>query len=335
MHRADSRRHGRRNPLVTAAVASLALACSATVLAQGKGPGGYPQKPIRFLVPFAPGGTTDLLARLVAQRMGEELGQALVVDNRGGAGGTIAAELVARAPGDGYTLKMNHQGMTFNATLYPKLTFDTAKAFAAIGQLGITPNVLVLNNALPAKSLPELIALAKKTEITFGSGGMGSSAHLAVELFMLASGVKMVHVPYKGAGPALADTISGQVQMMIATLPAAAGFIRAGKLRPIGMSGLKRSPAFPDIPTLSETGIIKYQYDTWYGVFGPAALPRPMVNWLNATLNRVLAEPAMRQRLADTGLEVETSTPEALQRTVVEDIARWGKVIREARIRVE
>ena len=335
MHRAASRPRGPRSPLITTAVAGLAFACSAPVLAQGKGPGGYPQKPIRFLVPFAPGGTTDLLARLVAQRMGEELGQALVVDNRGGAGGTIAAELVARAPGDGYTLKMNHQGMTFNATLYPKLTFDTAKAFAAIGQLGITPNVLVLNNALPAKSLPELIALAKRTEITFGSGGMGSSAHLAVELFMLASGVKMVHVPYKGAGPALADTVSGQVQMMIATLPAAAGFIRAGKLRPIGMSGLKRSPAFPDIPTLTEGGAIKYQYDTWYGVFGPASLPRPMVNWLNATLNRVLAEPAMRQRLADTGLEVETSTPEGLQRTVVEDIARWGKIIREARIRIE
>jgi len=325
-----------RLPGLSAVVLACAsLAASTPALAQGKGPGGYPIKPVRFLVPFAPGGTTDLLARLVAQRMGEELGQPLVVDNRGGAGGTIAAEIVARAPGDGYTLKMNHQGMTFNATLYPKLTFDTAKAFTAIGQLGITPNVLVLNNALPAKSLPELIALAKKTEIPFGSGGMGSSAHLAVELFMLASGVKLVHVPYKGAGPALADTISGQVQMMIATLPAAAGFIRAGKLRAIGMSGLKRSPAFPDIPTLSESGTIKYQYDTWYGVFGPAAMPRPMVSWLNATLNRILLEPTMRQRLSDTGLEVETSTPEGLQRTVVDDIARWGKVIREARIRID
>lgn len=335
MHLAAMRRQGRRPTLLAIALAGLAVPFSAPALAQGKGPGGYPLKPVRFLVPFAPGGTTDLLARLVAQRMSEELGQALVVDNRGGAGGTIAAEIVARAPGDGYTLKMNHQGMTFNATLYPKLPFDTAKAFAAIGQIGITPNVLVLNNALPAKSLPELIALAKKTEITFGSGGMGSSAHLAVELFMLAAGVKMVHVPYKGAGPALADTVSGQVQMMIATLPAAAGFVRAGKLRAIGMSGLKRSPAFPDIPTLAETGIIKYQYDTWYGVFGPASLPRPMVTWLNATLNRILAEPAMRQRLADTGLEVESSTPEGMQRTVVEDIARWGKVIREARIRID
>ena len=310
-------------------------AASGAALAQGKGPGGYPQKPIRFLVPFAPGGTTDILARIVSQRLSEELGQQLVVDNRGGAGGTIAAELVARAPGDGYTLKMDHQGMTFNVSLYPKLPFDTVKAFAAIGQVGITPNVLVLNTALPAKSVTEFIALAKKSDISYGSGGVGSSAHLAVELFMIQAGVKLLHVPYKGAGPALADTVGGQVQMMIATLPAASGFIRGGKLRALGMSGLKRSPAFPDIPTIAESGLPKYEYDTWYGMFGPAALPRPMVNWLNQTLNRVLNDPAMRQRLSDTGLEVETGTPESMQKTVIEDIARWGKLIREAKIRIE
>jgi tripartite-type tricarboxylate transporter receptor subunit TctC len=304
--------------------------------AQGKGPGGYPLKPIRFLVPFAPGGTTDLVARLVSQRLSDELGQQLVVDNRGGAGGTIAAEIVARSAGDGYTLKMNHQGMTFNATLYPKLPFDTAKAFAAIGQIGITPNVLVVNTAVPAKTVNEFVALAKKNStIPFGSGGMGSSAHLAVELFMLQTGVKMLHVPYKGAGPALADTIGGQVQMMIATLPAASGHIRAGKLRALGMSGVKRSPAFPEIPTIAESGVPKYDYDTWYGIFGPASLPRTMVAWLNQTLNRVLVEPDLRKRLADSGLEVETSTPEQMQKTVVEDMARWGKVIREANIRID
>ena len=203
--------------------AGLAAACTFALgampaFAQGKGPGGYPLKPIRFLVPFAPGGTTDLVARLVSQRLSDELGQQLVVDNRGGAGGTIAAEIVARSAGDGYTLKMNHQGMTFNATLYPKLPFDTAKAFAAIGQIGITPNVLVVNTAVPAKTVNEFVALAKKGgNIPFGSGGMGSSAHLAVELFMLQTGVKMLHVPYKGAGPALADTIGGQVQQVQGT----------------------------------------------------------------------------------------------------------------------
>ena len=321
--------------------AGLAAACtfalgSAPALAQGKGPGGYPLKPIRFLVPFAPGGTTDLVARLVSQRLSDELGQQLVVDNRGGAGGTIAAEIVARSAGDGYTLKMNHQGMTFNATLYPKLPFDTAKAFAAIGQVGITPNVLVVNTAVPAKTVNEFVALAKKGgNIPFGSGGMGSSAHLAVELFMLQTGVKLLHVPYKGAGPALADTIGGQVQMMIATLPAASGHIRAGKLRALGMSGVKRSPAFPDIPTIAESGVPKYDYDTWYGIFGPASLPRTMVTWLNQTMNRVLVEPDLRKRLADSGLEVETSTPEQMQKTVVDDMVRWGKVIREANIRID
>jgi tripartite-type tricarboxylate transporter receptor subunit TctC len=328
-------------PRTIIAAASVAAACVFTlhatdVSAQGKGPGGYPLKPVRFLVPFAPGGTTDLLARIVSQRLSDEIGQQLVVDNRGGAGGTIAAEIVARAGGDGYTLKMNHQGMTFNATLYPKLPFDTAKAFAAIGMIGITPNVLVINTAVPAKNVSEFVALAKKSSnISFGSGGMGSSAHLAVELFMLNAGIKVLHVPYKGAGPALADTIGGQVQMMIATLPAASGHIRSGKLRALGMSGLKRSPAFPDIPTIAESGIPKYEYDTWYGVFGPAAMPRTMITWLNQTLNRILNEPEMRKRMADTGLEVETSTPEQLQKMVIDDIARWGKVIREAKIRID
>ncbi len=195
---------------------------------------------------------------------------------------------------------------------------------------------VLVNTAVPAKTVTEFVALAKKGgNIPFGSGGMGSSAHLAVELFMLQTGVKMLHVPYKGAGPALADTIGGQVQMMIATLPAAAGHIRAGKLRPLGMSGAKRSPAFPEIPTIAESGVPKYDYDTWYGIFGPASLPRTMVTWLNQTLNRVLVEPDLRKRLADSGLEVETSTPEQMQKTVVEDMARWGKVIREANIRID
>jgi tripartite-type tricarboxylate transporter receptor subunit TctC len=322
--------------LTAAGIACTFALSSAPAFSQGKGPGGYPMKPIRFLVPFAPGGTTDLIARLVSQRLGEELGQQLVVDNRGGAGGTIAAEIVARATGDGYTLKMNHQGMTFNATLYPKLPFDTARAFASIGMVGVTPNVMVVNTAAPAKTVNEFVALAKKNpSIPFGSGGMGSSAHLAVELFMIQTGIKLLHIPYKGAGPALADTVSGQVQMMIATLPAASGHLRAGKLRPLGMSGLKRSPAFPEIPTIAESGVPKYDYDTWYAVFGPASLPRPMVTWLNQTMNRVLVEPDLRKRLADTGLEVETSTPEHLQKVVVDEIARWGKLIREAGIRVE
>jgi tripartite-type tricarboxylate transporter receptor subunit TctC len=289
---------------------------------------------VRFLVPFAPGGTTDVIARLVSHRLSEELGQTLLVDNRAGAGGTIAAELVARAPADGYTLMFNHQGLTFNVALYPKLPFDTARDFTSIAMIGTTPNVLVVNNAVPAKSVKELIGLAREREISFGSGGVGSSSHLAVEFFMQLTGLKLLHVPYKGAGPALTDTIGGQVQMMIATMPAAAGFIRGGKLRALAVSGAKRSPAFPDLPTIAEAGVTGYAYDTWFGLFGPAKMPPALVQWLNKVTNRVLTEPALRDKLADIGLEVETMTPEALHKLLLADIVRWGKLIREANITI-
>ncbi|MBC7781368.1 MAG: tripartite tricarboxylate transporter substrate binding protein [Proteobacteria bacterium] len=314
---------------------ALFAAMSTSVNAQGKGPAGYPLKSIRFMVPFAPGGTTDIISRMVSQRLSEELGQPLVVDNRGGAGGTIAAEIVARAAGDGYTLIMNHQGMTFNATLYKKLPFNTEKDFAAISLVGVTPNVLVVNTALPVKSVKEFVGFVKTKELSYGSGGVGSSAHIAVELFERLAGIKLLHVPYKGAGPALADTLAGQVQMMIATMPAAAGFVRAGKLRALGVSGAKRSPAFPDLPTIAESGVPGYDYDTWYGVLGPASMPRAMVQWLNATVNRVVTEQPLRDRLAETGLEVDTGTPERFQKIVSADIVRWGKLIKEAGIRIE
>ncbi len=205
-------------------------------------PGAYPDKPIRFMIPFAPGGTTDLVARMVGQEMSRSLGQPLVVDNRGGGGGTIAADIVAKAAGDGYTLMLNHQGLTFNATLYSKLPYDTLKDFATIAMVGTTPNVMVVNPGVAARSVKEFVALAraKPNTINFGTGGVGSSAHLAVELFARLAQVQLQHVPYKGAGPALTDTIGGQIQMMIATMPAAAGHIRGGRLRALGVSGAKR-----------------------------------------------------------------------------------------------
>jgi tripartite-type tricarboxylate transporter receptor subunit TctC len=324
-----------RTTLLAAACAIAAATASQPLLAQGKGPGGYPVKPVRFVVPFAPGGTTDVIARLVSHRLSEELGQTLLVDNRAGAGGTIAAELVSRAPADGYTLMFNHQGMAFNVTLYPKLPFDTARDFTSIAMIGTTPNVLVVNNAVPAKSVKELISLAREREISFGSGGIGSSSHLAVEFFMQLTGLKVLHVPYKGAGPALTDTMGGQVQMMIVTMPGAAGFIRGGKLRALAVSGAKRSPAFPDLPTIAEAGVTGYAYDTWYALFGPAKLPPALVQWLNKVTNRVLTEPALRDKLADIGLEVETMTPEALHKLLLADIVRWGKLIREANITIQ
>ena len=300
-------------------------------------PGDYPNKPIRFMIPFAPGGSTDFVARLVGQKMSELLGQPLVVDNRGGGGGTIAAEIVAKSAGDGYTLMLNHQGMTFNATLYPKLPFDTLNDFATIAMIGTTPNVLVVNTNVAAKSVKEFVALAKAKPkgINYGTGGMGSSAHLAVELFQRLAGVQLQHVPYKGAGPALTDTIAGQIQSMIATMPAAAGHIRGGRIRALGVSGIKRSPAFPDLPTIAEAGITGYDYSTWYGLLGPKALPANMVQFLAASTNKTISQKDMREKLALQGLEVELTSPEKFAGILKSDVSRWGKIIRDAGIKAE
>ena len=334
-------------------MAALLMWTAATAYAQGKPapkgktpaappmeaakPGEYPNKPVRFMVPFAAGGSTDLVARMVGQKMSESLGQPLVIDNRGGGGGTIATEIVAKTAADGYTLMMNHQGMTFNATLYSRLPYDTLKDFAAIAMVGVTPNVLVVNPGVAAKSVKEFVALAKSKpkSINYGSGGVGSSAHLSVELFQRLAGVQLQHVPYKGAGPALTDTIAGQIQSMIATMPAAAGHIRGNRIRALGVSGAKRSPAFPELPTIAEAGVANYDYSTWYGVLGPRALPAPMVQYIAAVTNKVLSQKDMRERLAQTGMEVELMAPELFAEVIKNDVARWGKIIREAGIRAE
>ena len=300
-------------------------------------PGAYPNKPIRFMVPFAPGGTTDLVARMAGQKMSESLGQPLVIDNRGGGGGTIATDIVAKAAGDGYTLMMNHQGMTFNATLYAKLPYDTLNDFATIAMVGVTPNVLVVNPGVAAKSVKELVALAKakSNSINYGSGGMGSSAHLAVELFVRLAGVQLQHVPYKGAGPALTDTIGGQIQMMIATMPAAAGHIRSNRLRALGVSGAKKSPAFPDLPTIAEAGVPGYDYTTWYGILGPKALPQNIVQYLAAVTNKTLSQKDLRDKLSQQGMEVTLMAPDKFAEVLKSDVARWGKIIRDAGIKAE
>lgn len=300
-------------------------------------PGAYPDKPIRFMVPFAPGGTTDLISRMIGQKMSELLGQPLVIDNRGGGGGTIATDIVAKAAADGYTLMMNHQGMTFNATLYSKLPYDTLNDFAAIAMIGVTPNVLVVDPGVAAKSVKELVALAKSKPkmINCGSGGVGSSAHLAVELFQRLAGVSLQHVPYKGAGPALTDTMGGQIQMMIATMPAAASHIRSNRLRALGVSGSKKSPAFPELPTLAEAGVAGYDYTTWYGVLGPKALPKDMVQYLAAVTNKTISHKDLRNKLSQQGMEVGLMAPEQFADVLRGGVARWGKIIRDAGIKAE
>jgi tripartite-type tricarboxylate transporter receptor subunit TctC len=309
-----------------------AVLAAAQALAQA-----YPTRPIRMLVPFAPGGTVDIVARLLGAKLAEELGQQFVVENRGGAGGTIATAMLAKSPGDGYTLMTMHQGLAFNAALYSNLSYDTLDDLAPVAYVGATPNVLVVSEALPVKTLQEFLAYARANpgRIAYGSGGVGSAGHLSVELLQSLTGTKLTHVPYKGSGPALTDLISGQIQAMLLTMPAAMPFVKGGKVRAIATSGARRSPALPELPTIAQAGVPGYEYMPWYGVFGPAALPRELAVRLNQAINKTLADAGVRDRLAQQGLEAQAMTSEQFAELVRADVARWGKIIREVGVRAE
>jgi tripartite-type tricarboxylate transporter receptor subunit TctC len=297
----------------------------------------WPTKPVTVLVPFAAGGTVDIVARTVTQRLGAELGQTFVVDNRGGAGGTIATTAMVRSTPDGHTLLFHHMGLVFNAALYDKLPFDTQRDVIPVAIIGATPNVLVVNNAMPVKSLAEFIALAKAKPgtINYGSGGIGSAGHLPMELLRSTAKVDLVHVPYKGSGPAITDLIGGQIQTMLLTIPAVMPFVSAGKLRAIATSGKKRSPALPDLPTLDESGLPGFEYSPWYGVFAPAGTPAPVLAKIHAAINKVLAEPEIRDKLGKQGLEVQPMTREEFAAIVQADMPKWAKVIRDLGIKGE
>jgi len=320
-------------PSVLRRFAALAyLLCIAPALAQS-----WPAKPIHLLVPFAAGGTVDIVARLLGQRLGAELGQPLVIENKAGAGGTIAANQVSKALPDGYTLMMMHQGLAFNASLYAKLPYDTLRDLASVAYVGATPNALVVTNALPVSTPQEFLAYARANpgKLSYGSGGMGSAGHLSVELLQSLAGIKLTHVPYKGSGPALTDLMSGEIQAMLLTMPAVMPFLKSGKLRAIATSGAARSPALPALPTLEESGVAGYEYAPWYGMFGPAALPGPLVARLNQATNRIIQEPAVRDQFARQGLEVRTMTSEQFAAILRSDVAKWGKIIRDIGVRAD
>ena len=309
-----------------------AVLIAAPALAQA-----YPARPIRMLVPFSAGGTVDIVARLVGAKLSEELGQQVVVDNRGGAGGTIATAMLARSPGDGYTLMVMHQGLAFNATLYSSLPYDTLRDLVAIAHVGATPNVLVVTDALPVKTLPEFLAYARANpgSIAYGSGGIGSAGHLSVERLQSLTGIKLTHVPYKGSGPAITDLISGQIQAMLLTMPAVMPFVKSGKVRAIATSGARRSPALPELPTIAEAGVPGYEYTPWYGIFGPATMPQELVARLNQALNKILAEAGIAEKLAQQGLDVGPMSSGEFAEILRSDVARWGKIIRDAGVRAE
>ena len=293
----------------------------------------WPSRSITLLAPFSAGGTVDIVARVLANRLSRELGQTVIVDNKGGAGGTIGAGILARAVPDGHTLMLTHQGLAFNVSLYDKLPFDTAKDVVPGVCVGTTPNVLVVTNSLPVKTVDEFMAFAKSQPVNYGSGGHGSAGHLSMEVLHSMTGAKLAHVPYKGSGPALTDLMSGQIQAMLLTIPSVMPLIQTGKVRAIATSALKRTPALPNLPTLDEAGIKGFDYAPWYGFFAPAGTPPAVLQKLHAAVNKVLSDPEIISKLGQQGLDVKTMTREQFAELVTADIAKWGKVIKKLDIK--
>jgi len=294
----------------------------------------YPNRPVRMIVPFPPGGNTDIIARIVVPRMNEALGQQIIIDNRGGAGSTIGTELAARAPADGYTIIMVSAAHTINPAMVKKLPYDSVKDFTPISIIADVPTVFVCHPSLPVKSLSEFLALARKRpgEMTYSTAGRGTVGHLAAELLMSMSKVNIVHVPYKGTGPATVDLMAGHIQLQFASMPAVIQFVRAGKLRMIAQAGAKRSPAAPDVPTMVESGLKDYVISSGFSVFGPANLPRAMVDRVHGAIKTALSNPDVRRQLADQGADPVGSTPEEHDRFNRAEIEKWIKIARGAGI---
>jgi len=297
----------------------------------------YPLRPIRMIVAYPPGGGTDQVGRVMAEQLTQTLGQQVVVDNRGGATGNIGTELAARAAPDGYTLLMgNVAPNAVNVSLFRKLGFDPVKDFAPVSLVAITPNILVAHPSLPVKSIKDLIALAKAKPgtLNFPSAGVGSSSHLAGELLKSLAGISMVHVPFKGGGPALVATIAGEVQIMFATMPAAMPHVKSGKVRPVAVTTTRRSQAMPELPTIAESGVKGYDAATWYGLLAPAGTPKAIVDRLHGDTVKILAGPT-RQRLEAQGFEPDGGTPAAFAAYIQSEIVKWAKVIKDAGIPAE
>jgi len=298
----------------------------------------YPNKPIRWIVTYPPGGPTDVVARAVGARLTAAWGQQVVIDNRAGAGGIIGSELAAKAVPDGYTLLFGTSaGLSINPVLSSKLPYDPVRDFAPVSLLVINPQILVANNAVPVNSVRDLIALAKAKpgQLNYASVGQGSPNQLGMELLKSLTGTDLVHVPYKGTGPAITDLLAGQVQVMFNSMPSVLPLVTSGKLKGLAVGSAQRSPAAPDIPTVAEAGVPGFEYVTWYGMFAPARTPKNIVTRLNAEVVKILAAPEMAQRLASQGAEPRSSTPDELLKFMRNESERWKQVIKSAGIRTE
>ena len=319
--------------IVRATVAALVLVAATHAAAQA-----WPTKPIRLVVPFPPGGAVDFYARVVQQPLSEVLGQTVVIDNKAGASGMVGAEAVAKAPPDGYTLLLgNIASLAINVGIYPKMPYDPLKDFTPIVRTVDVNYVLVVHPSVPVKSVPELVAYAKANpgKLSYGSAGSGSLPHLGTELFKAQTGTDMVHVPYKGGGPMVTDLLGGSVQVVIGDQANLMPHVQSGKLRALAVATPKRSPNAPDLPTIAETGLAGYDATAWQGLVGPAGMPLDVVKRLNEAFNKVMAMPAVREKLVGGGLEPVGGTPEQFGRFIGSEIAKWAKIAKDVGAKAE
>lgn len=325
-------RRGLGRWLTASALASAALFTTGAAWAQG-----YPDKPVRWVVPYPPGGGTDVIARIVQPKFQQLLGQQIIIDNKGGAGGSLGTEIVSKSAPDGYTVLFTLNSHTINPVIFPKLNFDTLKDFEPVGLVASLPQLLAANMDLPVKSVADVVAMAKAKPagLSFASVGNGSPSHLAGELMNLRAGIKIQHVPYRGGGPAVSDTIGGQIPLLWVSIPAAAGHVKQGKLRPLAVSTVKRSAAFPDVPTVQEAGVADFEVDSWYAMFVPGKTPKPVIDKLNKALNQVVADPEIRDKLLAQGSEGVGGSPETLGKVVAAELPKWAKLVKQANIKAD
>ncbi len=323
----------RRFKSIAAGVVVLTLGASHAAFAQD-----YPNKTIRLVVPFAPGGVTDNSARVLADRLGQRLGQQVIVENRAGASGNIGTQMVAQSAPDGYTLLLGFDGtLVINPHVYPKLPFDTLRDFAPVTKLGEGGLIIVAHTSVPASNLRELVALSKQKpgSLSYGSAGTGSTSHASAELLKFETGLDMTHVPYKGGGPATQDVVAGQIALGAVSVAGAAQFVKQGRIRGICVHNRKRDGAVPDVPTCAEAGAPGHFSSTWTGILVPVKTPRPIIDKLNAEIGAVLKEPEIIKRYAAVGIEPEGGTPEAYAQLIRDDLVKWERVVKLAKIRIE
>jgi tripartite-type tricarboxylate transporter receptor subunit TctC len=326
----------RRSAFRAALALFTALACT-TALPLRAQPAAWPSKPLKLVVGYAAGGATDVIARIVAIELGKQLGQPVLVDNRAGANSNVGAEIVARAPADGYTLYVYTIANTINASLYDKLGYDPLKDFEAIGLIAKVPNILVVNPQLPIKTVADYVHFAKTSPngITFASSGSGSSIHLSGEIFKMVAKAPMLHVPYRGSAPAMTDLLGGQVQSMFDNAPSALPHVRGGKLQAIAITSAQRSPLLPEVPTVAESGFPGFDVQSWFGLAGPAGTPKPVVDRLNTELLKVLAMPEVRQRLLNLAATPEPGSPAQMRSFTLAEAKRWREVVKLSGARPE